>query len=153
MNNDILNLEQAIEFLGVSEKTLIKLLREEHIPARKIGREWRFSREALLCWLASGDSINYINNNDRYMVSEDLPGTSTELFSKISDALTSLNANGNNIKVLLQELERDVAIPQNATLRISYKQQLKVEKLEFKIFWNQRETVKLERNQKLPANR
>ena len=46
MDEHILNLEQAVEFIGVSEKTLIKLLREEHIPARKIGREWRFSREA-----------------------------------------------------------------------------------------------------------
>ena len=48
MDNDILNLEQTAEFLGISEKTLIKLLREEHVPARKIGREWRFSREALV---------------------------------------------------------------------------------------------------------
>ena len=153
MNDDILNLEQAVEFLGVSEKTLIKLLREEHIPARKIGREWRFSREALLSWLASGDSINYINQNERYMVSEDISGTSPALFGKIGDALNTLSENDNNIKVLLQELERDVTIPQDATLRISYKQQREVEKLEFKIFWDQREDVKLEANQKLPAGR
>jgi len=56
MDTNILNLSQASEFLGISEKTLIKLLREEHIPARKIGREWRFSREALVRWLAAGDS-------------------------------------------------------------------------------------------------
>jgi hypothetical protein len=47
MNNDILNLEQAIYFWGVGEKILIKLLRKGHIPARKIDREWRFSKEAL----------------------------------------------------------------------------------------------------------
>lgn len=153
MNDDILNLEQAIEFLGVSEKTLIKLLREEHIPARKIGREWRFSREALLSWLASGDSINYINQNERYMVSQDVSGASSALFGKIGDALTVLRGNDNNIKILLQELDRDIAIPQEATLRISYKQQREVEKLEFKIFWDQREDAKLEANQKLPASR
>jgi excisionase family DNA binding protein len=153
MNDDILNLEQAIEFLGVSEKTLIKLLREEHIPARKIGREWRFSREALLSWLASGDSINYINQNERYMVSQDVSGASSALFGKIGDALTVLRGNDNNIKILLQELDRDISIPQEATLRISYKQQREVEKLEFKIFWDQREDAKLEANQKLPASR
>lgn len=153
MNDDILNLEQTIEFLGVSEKTLIKLLREEHIPARKIGREWRFSREALLSWLASGDSINYINQNERYMVSQDVSGASSALFGKIGDALTVLRGNDNNIKILLQELDRDIAIPQEATLRISYKQQREVEKLEFKIFWDQREDAKLEANQKLPASR
>jgi hypothetical protein len=61
--------------------------------------------------------------------------------------------NDNNIKILLQELDRDIAIPQEATLRISYKQQREVEKLEFKIFWDQREDAKLEANQKLPASR
>ncbi|MDD3212359.1 MAG: helix-turn-helix domain-containing protein [Eubacteriales bacterium] len=144
MNDDILNIEQALEFLGVSEKTLIKLLREEHIPARKIGREWRFSREALIRWLGSGDSIDYINQNDRYMISEDVPGTSSALFDKIGEVITTVTEHDNNIRTVLQELERDIIIPQAATLRISYKQQREVEKLEFKIFWEQRE----EANQK-----
>jgi len=148
MTADILNLEQAIEFLGVSEKTLIKLLREEHLPARKIGREWRFSREALLHWLASGDSIDYINRNERYMISEDVPGTSSALFNKIGEAITAVKENDNNIKILLQELDNDIIIPPDATLRISYKQQREVEKLEFKIFWELREESKLEANQK-----
>lgn len=148
MTDDILNLEQAIEFLGVSEKTLIKILREEHVPARKIGREWRFSREALLHWLASGDSIDYINQNERYMISEDVPGTSSALFGKIAEALTTLRENDNNVKILLQKLDRDIIIPQESTLRISYKQQREVEKLEFKIFWDLREESELESNQK-----
>lgn len=137
MNDDILNLDQAIEFLGVSEKTMIKLLREEHIPARKIGREWRFSREALIKWLALGDSMDYINQNERYMVSKDILGTPSVLFGKINESLTALKENDTNIKVLLQELDRDIIIPDESTLRISYKQQREVEKLEFKIFWSQ----------------
>ncbi|MEA4847302.1 MAG: helix-turn-helix domain-containing protein [Clostridiaceae bacterium] len=154
MTDDILNLEQAIEFLGVSEKTLIKLLREEHIPARKIGREWRFSREALISWLSSGDSIDYINQNERYMISEDVPGASSALFDKIGEALSEVKEQGNNIKIILNELDRDIIIPENATLRISYKQQREIEKLEFKIFWDLREDSKLEANQKyVPAGR
>jgi excisionase family DNA binding protein len=137
MNDDILNLDQAIEFLGVSEKTMIKLLREEHIPARKIGREWRFSREALIKWLALGDSMDYINQNERYMVSKDILGTPSVLFGKINESLTALKENDTNIKVLLQELDRNIIIPDESTLRISYKQQREVEKLEFKIFWSQ----------------
>ncbi len=148
MNNDILNLEQAIEFLRVSEKTLIKLLREEHIPARKIGREWRFSREALIHWLASGDSINYINQNELYRVSEDITGDSMNLFARIGKALAAIKGHGNNIKTILNDLNRDIVIPENTTLRISYKQQREVEKLEFKIFWDLREDSKLEANQK-----
>lgn len=138
MSNDILNLEQAIEFLGVSEKTLIKLLREEHIPARKIGREWRFSKEALIKWIAEGDSTNYINQNDLYMVSNDMVGESTVLFDKIGEAIASIKENNNNIKIVLKDLENDITIPQNVSLRISYKQQREVEKLEFKIFWRLR---------------
>ena len=148
MDLDILNLEQAIEFLGVSEKTLIKLLREEHIPARKIGREWRFSREALIHWLASGDSINYINQNELYRISEDIPGDSMELFARIGEALSTIKEHGQNIKSVLKELNRDIAIPAEAKLRISYKQQREVEKLEFKIYWDLREGSKLEANQK-----
>lgn len=141
MNDDILKLEQAIEFLGVSEKTLIKLLREEHIPARKIGREWRFSKNALMQWLATGDSKEYINQNDRYMISEDIAGTSEELFDKIRAALSTIDAADQNIKAVLKELNQDILIPPEATLRIAYKQYREIEKLEFKIFWSQREEV------------
>ena len=148
MDTNILNLSQASEFLGISEKTLIKLLREEHIPARKIGREWRFSREALVRWLAAGDSTNYINQNERYMVSEDTPGRSPDLFDGIESRLDSLRKNGNRIQALLPDLGRDVTIPREATLRVSYKQQREIEKLEFKIFWSLREECKLETNQK-----
>lgn len=135
MNNDILNLEQAIEFLGVSEKTLIKLLREEHIPARKIGREWRFSREALINWIASGDSTSYINQNELYMVSKDITGDLSDMLDKIIEATNDIKANDNNIKIVLKELDKDITIPQNTSLRISYKQQRDIKKLEFKIFW------------------
>lgn len=143
MDNDILNIEQATEFLGVSEKTLIKLLREEHIPARKIGREWRFSRQALIQWLADGDSIQYINQNELYMVSKDTPGESKVLLREINDALATLDENGNNIQSLLHDLNREISLPEQATLRISYKQQREIEKLEFKIFWNLREGSRL----------
>ncbi|MDT8719367.1 helix-turn-helix domain-containing protein [Clostridium sp. 19966] len=139
MNDEILNLEQAVELLGVSEKTLIKLLREEHIPARKIGREWRFSREALIKWIASGDSTNYINLNDLYIVSKDVVDNSRALFDKIGESIAAIKSKDNNIKIVLEELDKDITIPENASLRISYKQQRGVEKLEFKIFWGLRE--------------
>jgi excisionase family DNA binding protein len=52
-------MEEAAELFGVSIKTFIKLLKEEKVPGRKIGREWRFSRQALISWLAVGDSQAY----------------------------------------------------------------------------------------------
>jgi excisionase family DNA binding protein len=56
---DILTLEEASQLFQVSTKTFLKLLREEDIPARKVGREWRFSRTALLNWIAAGSSRAY----------------------------------------------------------------------------------------------
>ena len=152
MDGGILNLSQTSEFLGISEKTLIKLLREEHIPARKIGREWRFSREALVRWLAAGDSTDYINQNERYMVSEDTPGKSLDLFDGVGSRLDFLKKNGNHIQALLPELGKDITVPREAILRVSYKQQREIEKLEFKIFWSLREECRLEANQKIRAS-
>jgi excisionase family DNA binding protein len=62
VDKEILNMEEAAEFFNVSIKTFIKLLKEEKVPARKIGREWRFSRQALVQWLSSGDSQQYTSS-------------------------------------------------------------------------------------------
>lgn len=57
--SEILNTEQACELLSISLKTFQKLLREESIPGRKIGREWRFSKQALIDWIGQGRSKDY----------------------------------------------------------------------------------------------
>lgn len=137
MDDGILNVEQAVELLGISEKTLIKLLREEHIPARKIGREWRFSKAALLEWLAGGDSMNYIGRSDYYRVSRDEKGKTADLLESIC-AKAQLLKRDNNLKRLLN-LNGSISVPGDAGLRVSYKQQRDVEKLEFKIYWPMRD--------------
>ncbi|MDR3644352.1 MAG: helix-turn-helix domain-containing protein [Clostridia bacterium] len=137
MDESILNVEQAMDFLGISEKTLIKLLREEHLPARKIGREWRFSKTALTQWLSGGDSLNYINRTDYYRVSEDEQGKTSDLFESIRSKMELLKKD-HNLGQFLQ-LEKEIGIPESAALRVSYKQQRDVEKLEFKIFWPMRD--------------
>ena len=135
MDNDVLNLEQAIEFFGVSERTMIKLLREERIPARKIGREWRFSKSALLRWLGEGDSVNYLNQTELYRIASDTKSKTSDLLVQISDLLDKLKKNNGNMRILLPEMEKDVCLPDNATLRVSYKRQREIEKLTFKIYW------------------
>jgi excisionase family DNA binding protein len=145
MDNDILNLQQACEFLGVSERTMIKLLREEHIPARKIGREWRFSRKALIEWISTGDSYDYSNQDDMYAVYEDKSGEYKELMDHICEEALKLKEI-NNIKTIIKGLDSDISIPENAVLRISYKQKRDVEKLEFKIYWPLREEAKITTN-------
>jgi excisionase family DNA binding protein len=66
MNDDvILTLEEVSEIFKVSTKTVLKMLREEDLPARKIGREWRFSRNALFQWMAGGHSQSYVNDENQ----------------------------------------------------------------------------------------
>ena len=58
-SGEILNVEEAAALLGVSVKTFIKVLHTQDLPARKIGREWKFSRRALIDWIGSGRSSDY----------------------------------------------------------------------------------------------
>ncbi len=64
ISKDVLTLEEASQLFQVSSKTFLKLLREEDIPARKVGREWRFSRVALLNWIETGNSRSYTSIED-----------------------------------------------------------------------------------------
>jgi excisionase family DNA binding protein len=59
VERDILNIEEAAELLGVSIKTFNKVLHSQDMPARKIGREWKFSRRALIDWVGSGHSREF----------------------------------------------------------------------------------------------
>jgi excisionase family DNA binding protein len=45
---DVLTLEQAAKLLQMHEHTVVRLAQEGAIPGRKLGRQWRFSRQALL---------------------------------------------------------------------------------------------------------
>ena len=58
-DTEILNIDEAAALLGVSPKTFNKVLHSEDIPARKIGREWKFSRQALIDWVGRGRSVDY----------------------------------------------------------------------------------------------
>ena len=50
---EVLTLEQLAELLAVDEETLKELVETGEIPGRKIGPHWRFSRRAVLDWLAT----------------------------------------------------------------------------------------------------
>ena len=58
-DREILNIEEAAALLGVSIKTFNKVLHSEDMPARKIGREWKFSRKALIDWVGDGRSRDF----------------------------------------------------------------------------------------------
>jgi len=49
-DNEFLNVFEASALLGVHDQTLRKLARQKKVPAFKVGKEWRFRREALIRW-------------------------------------------------------------------------------------------------------
>jgi excisionase family DNA binding protein len=48
--SDVLNIRQAAAYLGAHEQTVRKLARRGGIPSFKVGRDWRFRKEAILRW-------------------------------------------------------------------------------------------------------
>ena len=53
---DILNRTQAAELLDLNPETVARLARAGKLPARKVGRAWRFSRQRLKDWIEEGGS-------------------------------------------------------------------------------------------------
>jgi excisionase family DNA binding protein len=49
---EILTPAQLAGLLQVDEEAVVELAEKQELPGRKIGEEWRFSREAILAWLA-----------------------------------------------------------------------------------------------------
>lgn len=49
---DVLTPAQAAELLQVSEEEVVGLAEAGTLPGRRIGERWRFSRPALIAWLA-----------------------------------------------------------------------------------------------------
>lgn len=54
MHPEVLNVAGAARVLGVSTKTILNLARKGVIPAKKVGKEWRFRLQTLLRWLGDG---------------------------------------------------------------------------------------------------
>jgi excisionase family DNA binding protein len=52
---EILTPAQLAGLLQVEEETVVGMAERREIPARKVGEEWRFSREAVLAWLAEDE--------------------------------------------------------------------------------------------------
>ena len=49
--SDILTIEELSIYLKSPKSTLYKLVREGKIPSQKVGRHWRFRKEAIDRWL------------------------------------------------------------------------------------------------------
>ncbi|MFH1998272.1 MAG: helix-turn-helix domain-containing protein [Planctomycetota bacterium] len=50
-SREILTIDELAAYLKISKSTLYKLVREGKIPSQKVGRHWRFRKEAIDRWL------------------------------------------------------------------------------------------------------
>ncbi len=56
-NDKWINIDEAAEYLGVKPGTIRDWIRKNKgIPARKIGKQWKFKCSELDAWVASGKS-------------------------------------------------------------------------------------------------
>ena len=51
-STDILTLSEAAAYLRLPEPEMIRMVREQGLPARQVGNEWRFFRTAIHAWLS-----------------------------------------------------------------------------------------------------
>jgi excisionase family DNA binding protein len=52
--SEVLTAAQAGELLQIEEELIVELAEAGELPGRKLGKVWRFSRTALVAWLAGG---------------------------------------------------------------------------------------------------
>ncbi len=52
-----LGIEQAAEYIGISQSKLYSLAQSGHIPAHKTGKKWRFNQDELDVWIDATKSI------------------------------------------------------------------------------------------------
>ena len=49
---EVMNVEQAAQYLQIEETVVLELAEAGKLPGRKLGSVWRFSRAALVAWLS-----------------------------------------------------------------------------------------------------
>lgn len=50
-DDDVMTIKEASSFLKIGTTTIYNLARKKKIPARKIGREWRFLKSEIIEWM------------------------------------------------------------------------------------------------------
>ena len=52
--DDIMTMDELAEYLKISKSTLYKLAQDNKLPGQKIGKRWRFHKEAVDAWVKHG---------------------------------------------------------------------------------------------------
>jgi excisionase family DNA binding protein len=53
VHDEVLKRSEAAKLLGICTETLTKLVRDEKLPCKRVGKEYRFLRSEIVAWLAA----------------------------------------------------------------------------------------------------
>lgn len=62
MENKLMTIQQAAEYLNVSRETLYKYAQRGMIPAARIGRHWRFDQRTINEWMARQSELVHLES-------------------------------------------------------------------------------------------
>jgi excisionase family DNA binding protein len=65
---EILTVAEAAAFLRVSEAAVLELADAGQLPARKIGNDWRFLKEAIVDWLRRPQPVSELKKKSMLSV-------------------------------------------------------------------------------------
>jgi excisionase family DNA binding protein len=54
----VMTIEELSDYLRIPRSTLYKLAQEGKVPCKKVGRHWRFRKEAIDRWLEEGGAAD-----------------------------------------------------------------------------------------------
>ena len=78
--DEILTIQELSDYLKVPVSTLYKLVREGSIPSFKVGKHWRFHKDAIDRWSREGSQSERVG--ERRTVAERSLKRGTELFAE-----------------------------------------------------------------------
>ncbi|HED53820.1 MAG TPA: DNA-binding protein [Phycisphaerales bacterium] len=53
--SDVMTIDQLSEYLQIAKSTLYKLAQEGKVPGQKVGKHWRFHKDAIDTWIKNTD--------------------------------------------------------------------------------------------------
>jgi len=59
----VMTIDELAEYVRIPKQTLYKLAQEKRIPGQKVGRSWRFRKEAIDRWLDEQYEQEYEQTN------------------------------------------------------------------------------------------
>ena len=93
--NEVMNGDEAAVFLKMPKSTLLKLCTEGQLPGVKVGRQWRFHRDALEKWSAARNAGNDVET----------PSESVDFSQSLTKAVARVDR---NIKPVAEEFAGSV---------------------------------------------